>query len=65
MKTFEQHSSDKNVTFSDMVGFSKFLLKASDFGNKVRYIYIESKDDFIDDNGNRYSWEDLYKIYKK
>lgn len=52
-------------SFSDMVGFSKWLLQRDKFSNVTRYIYIESKNDFIDDDGNRYTWEDLYKIYKK
>jgi hypothetical protein len=31
-----------------MIGFSRWLLQSGDFGNVTRYIYIESKDDFID-----------------
>lgn len=51
--------------FYDMVGFSRWLLKSNDMSNTIRYVYIESKDYFISDNGNKYSWEDLYKIYLK
>ena len=57
--------SDVMFSFSDMVGFSRWLLQNGDFGNVTRYIYIESKDDFIDDDLNRYTWEDLYKMYQK
>ena len=59
------HISDVMVSFSDMVGFSRWLLQSGEFGNATRYIYIKSKDDFIDDDGNRYTWEDLYNIYQK
>ncbi len=52
-------------SFSDMMEFSKWLLQIDKFSNVTRYIYIESKNDFIDDDGNRYTWEDLYKIYQK
>ena len=52
-------------SFSDMMEFSKWLLQRDKFSNATRYIYIESKNDFIDDDGNRYTWEDLYKIYQK
>lgn len=71
--TFKQkltESENLNITndmfsFSDMIGFTRWILQGDDFGNITRYIYIETKDDFIDDDGNRYSWEDLYKIYQE
>ena len=70
IKRFNEVSENLNISdvmfsFSDMVGFSRWLLQSGDFGNVTRYIYIESKDDFIDDDLNRYTWEDLYKIYQK
>ena len=49
--------------FSDMVGFGRWLLQSGNMGNLTRYIYIESSDDFIDNDGQRYKWEELYKIY--
>ena len=57
--------SDVMFSFSDMIGFTRWILQGDDMGNITRYIYIESKDDFIDDDGNRYTWEELYKIYQK
>ena len=71
--TFKQkltESKNLNITddmfsFSDMIGFTRWILQGDDFGNITRYIYIETKDDFIDDDGNRYTWEELYKIYQK
>jgi hypothetical protein len=57
--------SDVMFSFSDMIGFNRWLLQSGEFGNVTRYIYIESKDDFIDDDGSRYTWEDLYNIYQK
>ena len=69
IKRFNENSelniSDVMFSFSDMIGFSRWLLQSGEFGNVTRYIYIESKDDFIDDDGNRYTWEDLYNIYQK
>lgn len=70
IKSFNEHGENLNISdvvfsFSDMIGFSRWLLQSGDFGNVTRYIYIESKDDFIDDDGNRYTWEDLYNIYQK
>lgn len=53
------------LSFADMVGFSRWLLQSNNFDNVKRYIYIESNDNFIDDEGNRYTWEDLYKIYQE
>jgi hypothetical protein len=52
-------------SFSDMIGFTRWILQGDDMGNITRYIYIESKDDFIDDDGNRYTWKELYEIYQK
>jgi hypothetical protein len=48
-----------------MIGFTRWVLQGDDMGYITRYIYIESKDDFIDDDGNRYTWEELYEIYQK
>lgn len=57
--------SDVMFSFSDMIGFTRWILQGDDFGNITRYIYIEPKDYFIDDDGNGYTWEELYKIYLK
>lgn len=57
--------SDNMIDFSDMVGFTRWVLNSNDFGKQVRYVYVNSKDYFIDDDRNRYSWEDMYKIYKE
>lgn len=59
--------SQKDVmfSFSDMIGFSKWLLSVDDMDNQNRYFYIEDKNDFIDDDRNRYTWEDMYRIYQK
>jgi hypothetical protein len=57
--------SDVMFSFSDMIGFTRWILQGDDMGNITRYIYIEPKDDFIDDDGNRYTWEELYTIYQK
>ena len=56
--TFKQkltESENLNITndmfsFSDMIGFTRWILQGDDFGNITRYIYIETKDDFIDDH---------------
>ncbi len=63
-KTFPS-TRPKDISFYDMMGFGKWLLQIDKFSNVTRYIYIESKNDFIDDHCNRYTWEDLHKIYKK
>lgn len=69
IKRFNENSelniSDVMFSFSDMIGFTRWVLQGDDFGNITRYIYIETKDDFIDDDGNRYTWEELYEIYQK
>lgn len=69
IKRFNENSelniSDVMFRFSDMIGFTRWVLQGDDFGNITRYIYIETKDDFIDDDGNRYTWEELYEIYQK
>jgi hypothetical protein len=57
--------SDVMFSFSDMIGFSKWLLSVDDMDNQNRYFYIEDKDDFIDDDRNRYTWEDMYRMYQK
>ena len=57
--------STKNLNISDIIGFSKWLLKCDDMSNQNRYFYIEDKNDFIDDDRNRYTWEDMYKLYQK
>lgn len=68
IKRFNENSelniSDGVFNFSDMIGFTRWILQGDDMGNITRYIYIETKDDFIDDNGDRYSWEELYRIYQ-
>lgn len=70
VKSFGQFNENLNISdvmfsFSDMVGFSKWLLSVDDMENQNRYFYIEDKDDFIDDDRNRYTWEDMYRIYQK
>jgi hypothetical protein len=57
------NKTDLMFSFSDMIGFTRWILQGDDMGNITRYIYIELKDDFIDDDGNRYSWQELYDIY--
>lgn len=57
--------SNDIFSFSDMIGFTRWILQGDDIGNITRYIYIQSKDDFIDDDGNRYTWKELYEIYQK
>jgi hypothetical protein len=64
-KNSELNISDVMFSFSDMIGFTRWILQGDDMGIITRYIYIESKDDFIDDDGNRYTWEELYSIYQK
>lgn len=70
IQSFNEHQENLNISdvmfsFSDMIGFSKWLLSLDDMDNMNRYIYIESKDYFIDDKRNRYTWEDMYRIYQK
>ena len=57
--------SDVMFSFSDMIRFSKWLLSLDNMDNQNRYFYIEDKNDFIDDDRNRYTWEDMYRIYQK
>jgi hypothetical protein len=61
----KSNMSNDMFSFSDMIGFTRWILQVDDMGNITRYIYIESKDDFIDDDGNRYTWEELYEIYQR
>jgi hypothetical protein len=59
------HITSDICNLTDIIGFTRWILLGDDMGNITRYIYIEPKDDFIDDDGNRYAWEELYEIYQK
>lgn len=63
LSKLSQH--DVMFSFSDMIVFSKWLLSLDNMDNQNRYFYIEDKDDFIDDDRNRYTWEDMYRMYQK
>ena len=48
---------------SEIIAFTKWILTANDFGKQQRYVYVKDKDLFIDDNGNRYTWDDMFNIW--
>ena len=48
---------------SETIDFIRWILRANDLGKEQRYVYIADKDLFIDDNGNRYTWGNMFKIW--
>jgi hypothetical protein len=56
IKRFNE-SINQNINFEDCKEFMRWLIETDEFH------YINDKDDFIDDDRNRYTWEDMWDIY--
>lgn len=44
--------------------FARWLLMASHADNENRILYVAYKDCFIDDKNNRYTWEQVLKLFQ-
>lgn len=58
IKRFNENIN-QNINFEDCKEFMRWLIETDEFH------YIKDKDDFIDDDRDRYTWEDMWDMYQK